>query len=61
MSAPDVEALVCTAVREALRIERQTAHTDIDIPDHELIRQHVDRVMVHADQIAVTLRSPEAG
>ena len=33
----------------------------IDIPGHELIGQHVERVTVHADQIIVTLRSPEAG
>ena len=33
----------------------------INIPGHELIGQHVERVTVHADQIIVTLRSPEAG
>jgi site-specific DNA recombinase len=52
VSAPDVEALVYKAVKERLRTDQT---------DNELIRQHVERVMVHADQIAVTLRSPEAG
>jgi hypothetical protein len=61
VSAPDVEALVCKAVKEARRTDPETARTDIDIRDHELFSQHVERVVVYADQIAVTLRSPEAG
>ena len=58
VSAPDVEALVCRAVKEALRTDQETDQIGNDIRDHELIRQHVERVIVHADQIAVTLRSP---
>ena len=61
VSAPDVEALVCRAVKEALRTDQETDQIGNDIRDHELISQHVERVMVHPDQIAVTLRSPEAG
>jgi site-specific DNA recombinase len=61
VSAPDVEVLVYTAVKEALRPDQETAQTDNDNPNHELINQHVERVVVHADQITVTLRNPEAG
>jgi site-specific DNA recombinase len=34
VSAPDVEALVCKAVREARRTDPETAQTGNDIPDH---------------------------
>jgi site-specific DNA recombinase len=61
LSAPDVETLVCRALREARRTDQETAQTDHGVTDHELISQHVERVMVHADQITVTMRSPEAG
>lgn len=61
LSAPDVETLVCRALREAHRTDQETAQTDHGVTDHELISQHVERVMVHADQITVTMRSPEAG
>jgi len=57
LSAPDVEALVYKAVIEVLR----TDQTDNDITDRELISQQVERVMVHADRIAVTLRCTETG
>ncbi len=60
VSAPDVEILVYKAVKEALRPDQETAQTDNDNPNHELINQHVERVVVHADQITVTLRNPEA-
>ena len=59
LSAPDVEALICKAVKEARRTGQGTAQTSNDFRDLELISQHVERVTVHADQIAVTLRSPE--
>ena len=55
------ETLVCRALREARRTDQETAQTDHGVTDHELISQHVERVMVHADQITVTMRSPEAG
>jgi hypothetical protein len=40
-----------------LRIGQEAARTGNDIRDLELISQHAERVMVHADQIEVTLRS----
>src|ERR1700730_823965 len=49
VSAPDVEALVYKTVKDVLR----TDQTDNDISDRELISQHVERVMVHADRIVV--------
>jgi site-specific DNA recombinase len=61
VSAPDVETLVCRALGEALQTDPETAQPCNDIPDDELISQHVERVMVQVDQIAVTLRSPETG
>jgi DNA invertase Pin-like site-specific DNA recombinase len=61
VSAPDVEALVCRAVKEAGQTDPETAQTGNDIPDHELISQHVERIMVHPDRIAVTLCCTETG
>jgi site-specific DNA recombinase len=58
VSAPDLEAFVCKALREVRRTNRETAQTENDIRDQELISQHVERVMVHADRITVTLRNP---
>jgi hypothetical protein len=40
-----------------LRTGQEAARTGNDIRDLELISQHAERVMVHADQIAVTPRS----
>jgi site-specific DNA recombinase len=46
VSAPDVEAIICKALRDALRTDPETAQAGNDIPDHEFISQHVERVMV---------------
>ena len=59
VSAPDVEALVCSAVRDALRTDQEMARTHDETTDPELIRQRVERVTVHADLIAVALRGRE--
>src|ERR1700730_5522740 len=40
-----------------LRTGQEAAWTGNDIRDLELISQHTERVMVHADQIAVTPRN----
>jgi hypothetical protein len=44
--------------REVRRTNREAAQTENDIRDQELISQHVERVVVHADRITVTLRNP---
>jgi DNA invertase Pin-like site-specific DNA recombinase len=52
VSAPDVETLVSTAIRQADR-----AHTAIQ--DRDLVAQHVERVVVQADRLDIFLRSPQ--
>ena len=59
VSAPDIEALVCKAVKDAPGVDQVTAQTDDGAPDRELISQHVERVVVHAGHIAVALRGAE--
>jgi site-specific DNA recombinase len=61
VSAPDFEALVCRALKEAGRTDPETAQSGNDVTDHELISQHVERVMVYPDWIAVTLCCTETG
>jgi site-specific DNA recombinase len=56
--APDVEALVCGSLREALQSDPETAQTENDIQGPELISRHVERVVLHPDRITVTLRKP---
>ena len=49
VSAPDVEALIADAIgKEFPPLE--------DIPDRDLIRQHVQRVTIHAKQIEITIQ-----
>jgi hypothetical protein len=59
VSAPDVEALVCTAVKDARGVDQVTAQTDDAALDSEFISQYVERVVVHAGHIAVALHSPD--
>jgi site-specific DNA recombinase len=54
VSAPDVEAIVCKAVREAIQAKDE-------IPDRDLILQHVERIVVHVDRIAITQRDLALG
>jgi site-specific DNA recombinase len=58
VSAPDLEAFVCKALREVRRTNRETAQTENDIQGPELISRHVERVVLHPDRITVTLRKP---
>jgi site-specific DNA recombinase len=50
VSAPDVELLVCKAVRDAFP-------QDGAIVDRELVRMHVARIVVCAAEISITLKS----
>ena len=52
VSAPDVEALVCNAVKKK-------EPSDSKIPDRELLQRHVERVIVHPKELEITLRSSE--
>jgi hypothetical protein len=54
VSAPDVEALVCNAVK-------QKEQSDSKIPDRELLQRHVERVTVHTKELAVIFRGNEDG
>jgi site-specific DNA recombinase len=54
VSAPDVEAIVCKAVREAMQTKEET-------PDRDLVMQNVERLIVHADRIAITQRNQALG
>ncbi len=51
-SAPDVEALVIDAVREQVP-------TDMENSDHDLIRKHVQRVVVHRQLLEVFVGSDD--
>ncbi len=53
VSAPDVEGLVCQAVRNVLQPEAE-------IVDRELATKEIERVTIFADKIAVALKRPEA-
>ena len=61
VSAPDVEELVTRVVKEAVRADQDMVQTDDGSAERELIRQRVECVVIHADRIAVALRSQEAG
>ncbi|PWB92085.1 recombinase family protein [Methylocystis sp. MitZ-2018] len=52
MSAPDVEQLVCDAVRKALNANDGAC-------DRDLVRARIERIVLLSDQIAVTFREPE--
>jgi DNA invertase Pin-like site-specific DNA recombinase len=52
MSAPDVEQLVCDAVRKALNANDGAS-------DRDLIRARIERIVLLSDRIAVTFREPE--
>jgi site-specific DNA recombinase len=54
VSAPDVEAIVCKAVREAIQ-------TKAELTDRDLVLLLVERVVVHADRIAITKRDQALG
>jgi DNA invertase Pin-like site-specific DNA recombinase len=54
VSAPDVEALVCTALR-------RNDPSGAEIPDLELIRERVERVVVHQTELEILLRGGEEG
>jgi hypothetical protein len=49
------------AVKEAVPSSQPMAQTDNASTDHELVRQRVERVIIHADEIAVALRGQEIG
>jgi hypothetical protein len=51
VSAPDVEALVCKAVREALRTDQETVQTDNDVRDPEMIGCSPIRAQVICDEL----------
>jgi len=53
VSAPDVEALVCKTVREAIQMNETT-------PDRDLVTQHVEQVVVCRSQLEITLRIAES-
>jgi site-specific DNA recombinase len=52
VSAPDIEQLVYTALREA-----QSGNTETS--DRELIRKHVERIVIGAGRISVALRTEQ--
>ena len=52
VSAPDVEALVCNAVK-------QKEPSDATIADRELIKQHIERIIVRPKELEILLRSSE--
>jgi site-specific DNA recombinase len=54
VSAPDVEAVVCQAVKEK-------ELSDATIADRELIERHVERVTVRPKELEIMLRSDEDG
>ena len=52
VSAPDIEQLVCDAVRKALNANDGAC-------DRDLIRARIERIIIQSDRIAITLREPE--
>src|ERR1700730_9764035 len=54
VSAPDVEALVCNAVKQ----KKQSASK---IPERELLQRHVERVTIHPKELEIMLRGNEDG
>ncbi|MBM3642327.1 MAG: recombinase family protein, partial [Alphaproteobacteria bacterium] len=52
VSAPDVEQLICDAVRKALNVNDGAC-------DRDLIRARIDRIIIQSDQIAVAFHGPE--
>jgi site-specific DNA recombinase len=50
--APDIELLVCNAVK-------RKKQSDSTIPDRDLLQQHVERVTVRPKELEITLRSSE--
>lgn len=52
MSAPDIEQLVCDAVRGRL-------NANDDACDRDLIRARIDRIVIQSDQIAITFHGSE--
>jgi site-specific DNA recombinase len=52
VSAPDVESMICKSVREAVGAEAEVSERD-------LIRQHVERIVVQPGRIAISLRPAE--
>ncbi len=53
VSAPDIEALVCKTVRQAIQMNEATQ-------DRDLVTQRVERVVVCRAQLEITLRSAES-
>ena len=54
VSAPEVEALVCNAMR-------QREQSDSKIPDREFLQRHVESVTVHPKELRIMLRSDADG
>jgi hypothetical protein len=52
VSAPDVESLVCNAIK-------QKEQSDSKMPDRELLQRHVERVTVHPKELEIMLRGSE--
>ena len=52
VSAPDVEGLVINAIREH-------CPADVETSDHDLIREHVQRVIVHRPLLEIFMRSDD--
>lgn len=52
VSAPDVEQLVCEALRRTLNVNDDTS-------DRDLICARIERIVIQSNQIAIVLRRPE--
>ena len=52
MSAPDVEQLICDAVRKALNVND-------GVCDRDRLCARIDRIVIQSDQIAITFHGSE--
>ncbi len=57
VSAPDIEEAVVAALRDWLRTA--APDTDIKIDDRELVRRHLDRVVVKRDELEISITAAE--
>ena len=59
VSAPDIEAAVIAALRDWQRTALPASDTDTAIDDRELVRGYLDRVIVKADELEITIKAAE--
>jgi hypothetical protein len=52
VSAPDIEQLICDALRKSLNVNDGAS-------DRDLVRARIERIIIGSDRIAITLREPE--